>query len=171
MNGRVRGRDAGFTLTELMIVVAIGAILLAIAVPSYMSSVRQSRRTEAKTALLDLAGREESFLSTNGTTYTNVAANLGYTAWPATTINGYYQISWGAAGSCVAAAGAALGCDGNANAPNGPSYYLVATPVAGTSQAGDTECGSFAVDSLGNQFSGTALGMGGTLTSAQCWSK
>jgi len=61
-----------------------------------------------------------------------------------------------------------LACDGQPNAPNGPSYYLLATPVAGTSQAADAQCGSFAVDSIGNQFSGTALGTG-TLTSAQCW--
>ncbi len=165
MKSRVRARLAGFTLVELMIVVAIATILFAIAVPSYMSQVRQSRRTEAKTALLDLAGREESFLSTNGSAYTNVATTLGYSAWPVTTPNGYYTINLNGPLSCVAAQGAALACDPTAHAPNGPSYYLTATPVAGLSQAGDTQCTSFSVDSLGNQF---ALG---TLTSAQCWAQ
>ncbi|MGO9850849.1 MAG: hypothetical protein ACLPTM_04460, partial [Steroidobacteraceae bacterium] len=75
--------------------------------------------------------------------------------------NGYYTLTV----ACIAAQGAGLGCDPNANAPTGPSYYLIATPVAGLSQAKDTQCKSFAVDSLGNQFAT------GTLTSAQCWAQ
>jgi len=55
---------AGFTLVELMVTVMIAAILLAIAVPSYQAYIRKSRRTEAKTAVLDLAGREETLFST-----------------------------------------------------------------------------------------------------------
>jgi len=159
MQLRASRRMAGFTLVELMIVVVIATILLSIAVPSYMSQIRQSRRTEAKTALLDLAGREESFFSTNGSLYANTAAALGYTAMPFTTISGYYRVTV----SCVAAPGAGLGCDPNANAPAGPSYYLTATPVAGTSQAADAQCTSFSVDSLGNQFAT------GTLGAQQCW--
>lgn len=161
MKLQVRAWAKGFTLVELMIVVVIASILLSIAIPSYMANIRQSRRTEAKTALLDLAGREESYFSTNGSLYTTTATNLGYNVLPATTPNGYYTITV----ACIAAQGVALGCDPNANAPNGPAYYLTATPVAGTSQAGDTQCTSFAVDSLGNQFST------GTYTSAQCWSQ
>jgi len=157
--GRVR--PAGFSLIELMIVVVIGSILLAIAVPSYMAQIRQSRRAEAKTALLDLAGREERYFSTNGNAYTNAAVNLGYSALPVLTPNGYYSINV----ACVAAQGAALGCDANAGAPTGPAYYLTATPVAGTSQAGDTQCTGYQVDSLGNQYAT------GTYTSAQCWSQ
>jgi type IV pilus assembly protein PilE len=158
---RLRALHRGFTLIELMVVVIIATILLSIAIPSYMSQVRQSRRTEAKTALLDLAGREESYFATNGSIYTATAANVGYTGLPATTPSGYYTVTV----ACIAAQGAALGCDPNANAPNGPAYYLTATPVAGTPQAKDTQCTSFSVDSLGNQFST------GTNTVAQCWSQ
>ena len=68
----------GFTLVELMVVVVIATILLSIAVPSYMSQVRQSRRTEAKTAVLDLASREERYFSTNGSIYSVTPADLGY---------------------------------------------------------------------------------------------
>src|SRR5437016_2759671 len=46
----------GFTLIELMVVVAIATILFSIAIPSYMTYIRQSRRTEAKTAVLVLGG-------------------------------------------------------------------------------------------------------------------
>ncbi len=152
-------RTAGFTLVELMVVVVIATILLSIAVPSYMIQIRESRRTDARTGLLDLAGREESYNAAMNA-YTNIAANLGYTAFPATIGSGYYTITV----SCVAAYGAVLGCDPNANAPTGPSYYLTATPIAGTSQANDTQCTSFSVDSQGNQFST------GTAAITTCWS-
>jgi len=157
MQLRVEPRMSGFTLVELMIVVGIATILVAIAVPNYLAQVRQSRRTEAKTALLDLAGREESFYSTNGSLYTAAAAALGYAAMPFQTNSGYYQVRV----SCVAAAGNALACDPNANAPAGPSYYLTATPLG--SQVNDAQCTSFSVDSLVNQFTT------GTLGAQQCW--
>jgi len=67
----------GFTLVELMIVVAIIAILAAIAYPSYIRYVERSRRADAKTALLDLAVRQERYFSTHNT-YSSSAVDLGY---------------------------------------------------------------------------------------------
>jgi len=153
----------GFTLIELMTVTVIVTILLSLAIPSYQSQVRQSRRVEAKTALLDLATREERYLSTNPQGYTNVALNLGYGTFPAQVGSSYYAITV----ACIAGPGAALGCDPNANAPSGPAYYLTATPVAGTSQVNDTQCQLFAVDSTGAQF---ALDSTGANNTAYCWS-
>src|SRR6201987_6133436 len=91
-----RCRSHGFTLVELMVVVVIATILLSVAVPSYMSQVRQSRRTEAKTAVLDLASREERYFSTNGAIYSTTPTHLGYSggAFPAPfCTDTYYTIS------------------------------------------------------------------------------
>src|SRR6267154_1626429 len=92
-----RLESGGFTLVELMIVVVIVAILASIAIPAYNSQIRKSRRTEAKTALLDLAGREERYFNTSNNTYTNLAVNLAYAAAGSTTTitnfsvgSGYY---------------------------------------------------------------------------------
>lgn len=153
-----RRAPRGFTLIELMIVVVIATILVSIAVPSYMNQVRQSRRTEAKTAVLDLASREERYFSTNGSIYSVTPGDLGYAgAFPANVgPDNYYQIT-----VCSPAAN----CDPNANPPPAPSYFITATPVAGTSQATDAQCTSFSVDSTGQQFAT------GTLPPAQCWAQ
>jgi len=148
----------GFTLIELMVVVVVATILFSIAIPSYMSQIRQSRRTEAKTAVLELAAREERYLSTNGAVYSITTTDLGYAgAFPVLVgPDNYYTVT-----VCSPAAN----CDPNPNPPAAPSYYITATPVAGTSQAADTQCTSFSVDSAGQQFST------GTSTSQQCWAR
>ncbi len=74
---RSQHAEVGFTLIELMIVVAIVAVLAMIAMPTYQNYILKSRRTVAKTSLLDLAAREEKFYSTHNT-YTNKPAKLGY---------------------------------------------------------------------------------------------
>lgn len=57
----------GFTLIELMIVVAIVAMLGAIAYPSYMSSVVKGRRAQGRTALTELLFQQERYLTQNNT--------------------------------------------------------------------------------------------------------
>ena len=57
----------GFTLVELMIVVAIVGILAAVAYPSYQDSVRKSRRADGKTALLQSVQVAERWFTQNNT--------------------------------------------------------------------------------------------------------
>src|ERR1700688_3873454 len=107
LSGSRKHRSVGFTLIELMVTVAIVSILATVAVTSYSSQVLKSRRTEAKSALLDLAGREERLFSTTNA-YSNLEAFLGYAA----------------AGSAAVMT----------NMPFGNNYYTLtaAVPAAGT---------------------------------------
>lgn len=59
------GKARGFTLIELMIVVAVVAILAAIAYPSYVEHVRKSRRAQAKADLVELAQLAERHHTVN----------------------------------------------------------------------------------------------------------
>ncbi|NUO86733.1 MAG: type IV pilin protein [Cupriavidus sp.] len=143
-----RRAAAGFTLIELMITVAIAAILAAIAYPSYTEHVRKSRRTDAKTALLDLAARQERLFSTQNV-YGGTPAALGYAgpAFPVEIRSGgqaYYQLT-------VVAGNPAT------------SYTATAAPVG--AQAGD-DCGSYTLNHLGLQGN---TGMRAGVASAQCW--
>lgn len=55
----------GFTLVELLVVVAIIGILVKIAYPNYTNYIKKSRRTAAQSEMLNIANREEQFLLAN----------------------------------------------------------------------------------------------------------
>ncbi|HEX3847563.1 MAG TPA: type IV pilin protein [Steroidobacteraceae bacterium] len=152
------GRSKGFSLIELMIAVLIMSILAAIAIPAYSNYVRHSRRGEAKSALLDLAGLEERYFSTQNT-YSGTSTDLGYPSWPATVGNGYYQVAAPAVTSATAPTSTQL-----AGTP--ATYSFTATPIG--DQVKDTQCASFTVTASGVQSAtqGTASGADNTQT---CW--
>ncbi len=71
----VRSRTArGFTLIELMITVAVVAILAAIAYPAYTSSIIKGKRAQGRAAVLELMQQQERYLTQSGS-YLKFAAN------------------------------------------------------------------------------------------------
>jgi len=147
-------RSDGFTLIELMITIVVASILLAIAVPSYQTQIRKSRRTEARTAVLDLATRQERYFST-ANSYTATAANLGYPGWGVANPigSGYYYLNVN-----VTAADPT-------QTPPVPAGYSITATAMGT-QVNDTSCASFTVDQTGKQ---SSLNSGGADSTSTCW--
>jgi len=124
--------ERGFTLIEVMIVVVIIGILAAIAYPSYSEQVRQSRRADATSGLLNVAQQlERCFTQFNA--YNNAACNV-----PATSPEGHYDIA--------------------ANFPAANQFTLVATPAAGSPQASDARCLTFTLTQAGVQTATGTLG-------------
>ena len=151
-----RSRLTGFTLIELMIVVVIIAILASIAVPAYTSSVRKSRRTEAKTALADLAAREERYFATQNVYSSDPnALQYGSAPWPVP-VGTYYSIS-----SVTVTAAAAT-----TTATTPGTYTLQISPSAGSPQLNDRSCQIFQMDQTGKQ---TSQDNGGVDSTATCW--
>lgn len=82
----------GFTLVEVMIVVAIVAILVALALPSYSRYVRKANRGEAQQILLNWANNKEIWRA-NSTTYDDGGAITTPTISPATYVFSFEDIS------------------------------------------------------------------------------
>jgi type IV pilus assembly protein PilE len=74
-------RSKGFTITELVITMAIIGILSAIIIPMYTNHIRRARRSDAKVALEDVRAMEEQFRAENGN-YTTDPNNLVSFGWP-----------------------------------------------------------------------------------------
>lgn len=145
----VSGRGQGFSLVELMVVLVILAILAAIEYPSYLESVRKTRRAEGRAALLQLMQQQERYYSQNGS----------YIAFSSTEPNGYQWFSGNApASSAYEIAAAACEEDVLENC-----IVLTATPGTGNvnpAHRGDA-CGELSLSSNGMK---TAAGHG-----ANCW--
>jgi len=90
-NTVINQQNKGFTLIELMITVAIMAIIAAIAYPSYIDSVRKARRADAQAQMLELASFMERFYTENNRY--NKENNVAQTnvALPAGIASDYYD--------------------------------------------------------------------------------
>jgi len=143
-----RASSNGFTLIEMMIVVVIIGVLASIAYPAYNRYSTQTRRSDAKIALTQVASEQERFYSdcnwyaTNitgapracGATPADANARLNL---PATSPDGHYTFLPIAAGN-IAGGCATFSC----------GYTITATPTAGGRQVGD---GAFRIDALGRK--------------------
>ncbi len=143
----MRSPQSGFTLIEIMVALVIVAILAAIAIPSYQDYVTKSRRTAAKTTLMDMVSKQENYFS-DFKQYADKISKLGY---PADIIY----------------------LDSNANvssSQNSESTYKITMVQSDTfdfafiaqavqMQAKDSECLSYKVDHQGAR----------TATNASCW--
>ncbi|UXI69680.1 type IV pilin protein [Tahibacter amnicola] len=85
---RRQWKTLGFTLVELMIVVAVIAIIAAIAYPAFTEQMRRSRRSEAVTGLQQIQLLQEKYRA-NKPTYGTVA-QIGANA---TSERGYYAFT------------------------------------------------------------------------------
>jgi len=131
----VRSSGSGFTLIEVMVVVAIVAILSAIAIPMYQNQVIRTHRTDAMGALLGLGQAMERFYAQNNT-YIGAAAGGAATGVPAI-FPAQSPIDGGVARYNL-----------TITAADATSYTVQATPLAGTTQAGD---GFVQLNSLGQR--------------------
>ena len=122
---RQRARTRGVTLIELIIAVAVVAILAAIAFPSYQEQMRKTRRADGKAELMETAQQLERCY-TRFSRYND--GNCGV-ALPFNSSEGYYVVS--------------------AAAITASAFTLDATPQG--AQADDTRCGVLRLMSTGQQ--------------------
>lgn len=91
-------KQSGFTLIELMLVVAVIAILAAVAFPSYQEHVRKTKRTEVQAELIDIASRLQQYKSTNFNYKINATTaidltKLGFSSATPLSQNGLYTLN------------------------------------------------------------------------------
>ncbi len=94
--------QSGFTLIEVIIVVAILAILTSVALPSYRDSVRKGNRSDGFAILTEIMQAQERFAVENGV-YTTNLAQLGYVA-NQPSAEGHFQVSAAICGVGIALA-------------------------------------------------------------------
>jgi type IV pilus assembly protein PilE len=117
-------RHKGFTVVELLIVLAVIGILTAIAFPSYQNHVRKGSRAAAQAAMMQIADRQAQYLldARNYAVGTSALSTLNVTL--PSDVSSKYTVTVTAS-------------DGSGTASTPPSYTITATPITGNAQAAD----------------------------------
>lgn len=123
-------KQTGFTLVELMIVVAIVGILAGIGYPSYSAYIIDNNRNDAKTGLYKAQLLQEQYYLDNGQYATSLASGATGTLSGWSDSSDYYTFALDPSSSTS-------------------SYTLIATVAASSSQATDSDCASFTIDHFG----------------------
>lgn len=145
----MKNTHRGFTLIEMMIVVAVVGILAAVAYPSYAEYVRRGHRAEARVALLQAAQWLERAATATGTYPKKISFPQTLKIVP----SGRYDISYEAVGDAPVA------------------YTLTATPKTGTPQASD-KCEKYTLNQAGLQGAkGKTAATDTTGIVTECWGK
>ena len=131
-------RQRGVTLLELMIVVAIVAIISAFAFPSYMQYVVKTKRTVATTALLRVADRQQQFFMDNKQ-FADDLTDLGFAANPLVLAD---------TGNPTTAADTDAAYSISVSNVGVTTYTLTAAPLHGQASR-DTHCASLTLDQGG----------------------
>lgn len=146
---------AGFTLVELLIVMAIVAILGVIAVPSYRNYVVGARQNSAQQALLRMAGAMENCYSMNQT-YVGCfgEGNSGVNDFlKANDIESYYQLSEGERRTKVTAR----------------DFKVAVEAIGGQANDVADSCKVLAVDRLGRKLIASSSGTLSVDANNTCW--
>ena len=117
-------RQKGFTLIELMIVVAVIAILAAIAYPSYQEYVRRTKRADMQSTMLDIAAQIQRYKIANFKVTGATATDFGIATSYPTQGTALYTVSLSPVGGTPAALTL-------------QTWTLTATPITSTAQQGD----------------------------------
>lgn len=140
----IRRSNRGFTLIELMITVAVVAVLVAVALPSYNDYVLRSHRAHARAALTQTAQWMERTATAQGTYPLAAAIPPGVLFVE----GGRYNI--------------------NAVSNDGLTYQLTAIPTAPQS---NDRCGSFRIDHAGTRLQVATVTVPNPLGSLECWNR
>ena len=149
-------RITGFTLVELMIVVAIVGILAAIAYPSYIDSVRKGKRAEGRAAVTALLQQQERYFTQNNT---YVKFDVG-AAPAALALKDYSATDGGRAASNYLLAAEVCAAIGRVVPPIRDCVNIVATPQA--SVFTDPVIGFLSIDTQGRRDCGNT-------DKSRCW--
>jgi type IV pilus assembly protein PilE len=135
-------KQAGLTLVELMVVVAVMAVIASIAYPLYTNQVQKTRRADAKIALQNIALAQERYFTINGE-YAGTLSSLQVSAdiQGGASDEGYYTISLARSGT------------------DNEQFTATANASSSGAQASDGGCAQFTINQQGVKGA----------TSANCW--
>ena len=117
---RIARQSTGFTLIEMMVVVAVLAIVAAVAYPAYMEHVRKGHRAAAQAFLIEVAARQQQYLldARRYAVGSTALTSLNVSVPPE--VSNFYTVTVDPAAPTVP-----------------PTFRLTATPLSGTMQAAD----------------------------------